>query len=74
MRGTPTAKIETHYEALLTVDQVAEHLQLPVATLYRYRHRGEGPRAARVGRHLRYRRADVEEWVEQQYDQPRPAA
>ena len=49
----------------LTTSQVAEYLSVPVSTLYQWRHRGLGPRAARVGRHLRYRRSDVDRWVEQ---------
>lgn len=49
----------------LTTGQVAEYLSVPVSTLYQWRHRGLGPRAARVGRHLRYRRSDVDRWVEQ---------
>ncbi len=49
----------------LTTDQVADYLSVPVSTLYQWRHRGIGPRAARVGRHLRYRRTDVDRWVEQ---------
>jgi excisionase family DNA binding protein len=48
---------------LMTAAEVAEHLGVPVATLYQWRYRREGPRGLRVGRHLRYRRADVESWV-----------
>lgn len=49
----------------LTTDEVADYLSVPVSTLYQWRHRGIGPRAARVGRHLRYKRTDVDRWVEQ---------
>lgn len=49
----------------LTTGQVADYLSVPVSTLYQWRHRGIGPRAARVGRHLRYRLSDVDRWVEQ---------
>lgn len=48
---------------LLTVAEVAAYLQLPVATLYAWRHRGEGPLGFRVGRYVRYRRADVDRWI-----------
>lgn len=47
----------------MTAAEVAEHLGVPVATLYQWRYRREGPRGLRVGRHLRYRRADVEAWI-----------
>ena len=48
---------------IMTTQQVAEYLQVPVATLYQWRWRHEGPRAARVGRHLRYRRTDLDTWL-----------
>jgi excisionase family DNA binding protein len=37
-------------ERLLSVDEVAEFLGIPVATLYQWRHKGAGPDAYRVGR------------------------
>lgn len=53
-------------EQLLTIRQLAELLQVPVSTIYRWRHVGEGPRGIRVsGRHVRYRRADVEAFLRQ---------
>jgi excisionase family DNA binding protein len=51
-------------EAMLKPQDVAEFLGVPVATLYRWRYEGEGPRAVRVGRHLRYRPAEVEAWLD----------
>ncbi len=62
-------------EALLSVDEVAAYLAVPVATVYRWRTHGSGPRGVRVGRYVRYRRADVEAWLDAQYDRDRtPAA
>ncbi len=58
-------------EELWTAEQVAAYLQLPLRSLYQWRTLNKGPRAARVGRHLRYRRSDVEAWLAEQYD-PRP--
>jgi excisionase family DNA binding protein len=55
-----------HRERLLTVQELAEYLGVPVATLYQWRHRREGPPGFRVGRHVRYRWIDVHEWIEQQ--------
>jgi predicted DNA-binding transcriptional regulator AlpA len=43
--------------------ELAKHLGIPVATLYAWRYRGEGPPALRIGRHLRYRPADIEAWL-----------
>jgi excisionase family DNA binding protein len=57
----------------LTTDQLAGMLQVPVATVYAWRHKGEGPPGIRVGRHVRYREADVEAWLERQASQDRTA-
>ena len=51
-------------EPLLTTAQVAQYLQVPVATIHQWRYRGEGPRASRVGRHLRWRQRDVDAWLD----------
>jgi excisionase family DNA binding protein len=50
-------------DELMTVDEVSEYLRVPVATLYNWRSTGTGPPSAKIGRHLRYRRVDVEAWV-----------
>jgi excisionase family DNA binding protein len=52
-------------ERLLSVDEVAEFLGIPVATLYHWRHKGCGPDAYRVGRHLRYEPAAVRAWLDE---------
>ena len=46
----------------LTTDELAERLSLPAETVKRWRKTGTGPRFIRVGRHVRYRLADVEAW------------
>jgi excisionase family DNA binding protein len=53
----------TALETLWTIERTAEYLGIPVGTLYQWRHRRKGPRAAKVGRHLRYDPADVRAWV-----------
>jgi len=53
-------------QVLLTPKQLAERLQLPIQTLYGWRHRGVGPTAIRVGKHTRYRGAEVERWLDEQ--------
>lgn len=52
---------------------LADYLEVPVATIYRWNHHGTGPTVVRVGRHVRYRRSDVEAWLEAHAD-PRTAA
>jgi excisionase family DNA binding protein len=49
---------------LLSTDEVARLLIVPVATLYTWRYKGTGPKAYRVGKHLRYRLVDVLTWLE----------
>ena len=51
-------------EQLLTPSELAAYLQVPVTTLYQWRTQGKGPRAFRVGRHTRYRRSDVDAWLD----------
>jgi excisionase family DNA binding protein len=55
---------------LAPTPEVAEYLGVPVQTLYVWRNKGVGPRAVRVGKHLRYRWSDVDAWLERQADQP----
>lgn len=55
-----------HLDRLLTVQELANYLGVPVATIYAWRYRHEGPPGFRVGRHVRFRRSDVEEWISQQ--------
>jgi predicted DNA-binding transcriptional regulator AlpA len=53
-----------------TIDEVADYLQKPVATLYAWRTKGIGPKASKVGRTLRYRWEDVERWLDEQAATP----
>ena len=55
-------------EPLIDVQQLAAYLDVPVKTLYAWRYRREGPPAFRVGRHLRYRRNDIQRWIQQRID------
>ena len=52
----------------LTVQQLAKLLKVPVTTIYQWRHQGIAPRGLRVGRHLRFRRRDVEAFLEERMD------
>ncbi|MCZ7532822.1 MAG: helix-turn-helix domain-containing protein [Acidimicrobiia bacterium] len=58
-------------DKLLTVKDLAEYLGVPVATIYAWRSHREGPPGFRVGRHVRYRWADVERWIEDRVTQTR---
>lgn len=52
-----------------TAPEVADFLGVPVKTLYTWRITSTGPRASKVGKHLRYRWADVESWLDAQADE-----
>jgi excisionase family DNA binding protein len=54
-----------HLEPLISAQELAEYLDVPVKTLYAWRYRRQGPPGLRVGKHLRYRRNDINEWIEQ---------
>lgn len=55
-------------EQLLSTKALAEYLAVPVQTIYAWNHRGTGPTPIRVGKHVRYRRADVEAWLAEHAD------
>ncbi|MGN8245276.1 helix-turn-helix domain-containing protein [Cellulomonas soli] len=59
---------------LMTTEEVAAETRVPVNTLryYRARGAGEGPRSAKYGRRVMYRRADVEAWLQEQYEASNP--
>lgn len=50
-------------EPVLTTSQLAAHLGVPVQTIHDLRHGGRGPRGIRVGRELRYRLSEVQNWL-----------
>ena len=54
------------YDRLWTAEETAAYLQIPKATLYQWRYLGIGPKAGRVGRHLRYEPEDVKAWFRRQ--------
>ncbi len=48
---------------LWTVQDLATFLRVPVNTVYKWRTTGGGPPAVKIGRHVRYRGADVSVWL-----------
>ncbi len=54
--------------SLLSPAELSAYLGIPLATIYRWRSQRDGPRGIRVGRHVRYRVADIEAWLQQQQD------
>jgi excisionase family DNA binding protein len=51
---------------LLTIQEAAAYLNVPVATLRWWRAQGRGPRSMKLGRHVRYDKADLDQWINEQ--------
>jgi excisionase family DNA binding protein len=49
-----------------TTAQLAEYIQVDAETLRHWRYQGIGPKYAKVGQQVRYRRAEVDRWLAQQ--------
>lgn len=50
-------------ERLVSPEELAAYLAVPVQTVYGWRSKGVGPRGLRVGKHVRFRKADIERWL-----------
>jgi predicted DNA-binding transcriptional regulator AlpA len=50
-------------EPLISVQQLAAHLGVPVQRIYDWRLAGTGPRGYRFGRELRFALPDVQRWL-----------
>lgn len=56
---------------LLRVEDVSAQTGVPVNTLryWRHRNKGEGPKSARLGKRVVYRPADVQAWIDAQFEE-----
>lgn len=54
---------------LMTVVEVAEYVRVSRQTVYRWRSVGEGPPWIKAGGAVRYRREDVDAWLESRTQQ-----
>lgn len=52
---------------LMTLAELCEELKISEATAYYWRQINKGPKGARIGKNLRYRRADFIAWIDQQF-------
>ena len=50
-------------DTYLLPHEVSEELRIPEQTLANWRWRGIGPRFLKIGKHVRYRRSDLNEWL-----------
>ncbi len=51
------------FESALSVQELAAQLHVRAQTIYDLRSQGRGPVGFRVGRHLRFRRSEIESWL-----------
>jgi PTS system nitrogen regulatory IIA component len=56
-------------EPLMSVRELAAYLQVDMSTIYLWSQRGQIP-AMKVGNMWRYRRSEIEEWLNQRRSQP----
>lgn len=56
-------------DKLLTLDEVAEILRTPAATLRYWRHRGTGPASFKIGRRVVYTEQAVADYTAEQQEQ-----
>lgn len=61
-------KSELAVEPLWSIDDLAGFLGVSKSTVYDWRSRGDGPVAYRLGKHLKYARADVDAWLASRRD------
>ena len=59
---------EDNSAELLTIDEVAALLRVPEATVRWWRTQHIGPKSFKIGRHVRYFRAEVLRWIREQGD------
>jgi len=58
-------------DPLLTSQELADYLDIPLQTIYVWAARGSGPDRIKVGRYTRYRLSTVNEWLDSNVKQAR---
>lgn len=65
---TQLAVEPTTTHQLMTMDEVAEWLRKSPAQMRWMRHNGTGPKSAKIGGRIMYRRTDVEAWLDAAFE------
>lgn len=55
-------------DKILKLNETAEMLRKPPATLRFWRTQGTGPRSFKIGRAIAYKESDVLAWLDEQYE------
>jgi len=50
-------------EPMVTPQELADMLRVPIRTVYAWNHAGTGPPVFHIGKHARYLAADVTSWL-----------
>ena len=58
------------HEPLMTVDALAEYLGVPKRSVYSWLRDGTAPPSFKVGKYRRFRRADIDAWLDDRRDTP----
>jgi hypothetical protein len=64
-----TAAVLSDREPLVEPPTLAAYLKVPEPTLGQWRRARKGPKWSLVGKHVRYRWADIDEWLASQQGQ-----
>ncbi|WP_235734456.1 helix-turn-helix domain-containing protein [Nocardioides alcanivorans] len=68
---TPLIDPDNHeHDEMLSIQEAAVLLRVPVATMRYWRYCGDGPHSFRLGRHVRYWRTDLILWRAEQSRRP----
>ena len=62
------------HDEMLTIEEAAALLRVPVATMRYWRYTGDGPFSFKVQRHVRYWRTDLILWRGEQGRRPEPSS
>lgn len=54
-------------DRLLSVEELAAVVGIPVRSVRQWAVKGTGPRRLRVGKYVRYKASDVRAWLDSQY-------
>lgn len=52
-------------DRLMSSEELAEYVGVPIQTIYSWRVRKVGPRGIKIGRHTRYRVSEVRRWLDE---------
>ena len=70
MTTAPMNHDNHEHDEMLSIEEAAALLRVPVATMRYWRYCGDGPHSFRLGRHVRYWRTDLILWLTEQTNRP----